>query len=91
MAVKTEKRPVRFAFPDEVEFDGFTDGSCWNGFDNIWVTPDTFNTILSTWEKNENDDEREMIAELREQTPDADGLYSFAYGFATQVIDPEEE
>lgn len=81
------KRKVRFAFADDTEFDGFTDGTTWNGFDNIWVDADTFEAVLTAWEKAGNEDNAEMLAELREQTPDADGHYSFAYGFATQIID----
>lgn len=84
------KRPVRFYFADDTEYDGFTDDTTWNGFDNIWVTAETFEKVLAEWEKTAGPDDREHLDELKSQAPDEDGHYSFAYGYATQIVDPDD-
>ena len=42
-------RAVKFGWDDE-SYDGFTDGSKWNGFDNIWVTEEVHKKIVAEFD-----------------------------------------
>ncbi len=39
-------RPVKFGWTDDESYDGYTDDTTWNGFDNIWVTPEVHQHII---------------------------------------------
>jgi hypothetical protein len=77
-------RPCKWAFDDGVTFDGFTDGTYWNGFINIWITPEVRDVLVK--QALEWDDEDPLAADLAEQQPDANGLISLAYGYATSEV-----
>jgi hypothetical protein len=40
-------KPCRFYFGDDPTYDGFTDGTTWNGFDNVWVTPEVHKQVMA--------------------------------------------
>ncbi len=42
-------KKVNFHFDNDDIFEGFSDGTKWNGFDNIHVTEATFVMILDSW------------------------------------------
>ena len=74
-----------FAFADDKPYVGYVNGSTWNGFDNVWVTKDVFEKITSDFGAEES---RECG--LNDIIPNEDGLYSFAYGFATTIYQIDE-
>jgi len=80
-------RAIKFCFADDKEFDGFTDDSTWNGFDNVWVTAEVHAEVRKYFlEVGYNDEE--LGFSLIE--PDNDGLYSYANGFATCEVESTE-
>lgn len=84
--------PCRFYFGDDPTYDGFTDGTTWNGFENIWVTAEVHKEIVERFEADYKvmgykGDELAEAMESFDIEPDDDGLYSYAYGFATSIDD----
>ncbi|HTH66162.1 MAG TPA: hypothetical protein VL563_15880 [Gemmatimonadales bacterium] len=82
MTTKEQMQAVRFRF-DGPTFDGFADGTRWNGFLNVWVTPETRDAIVAWLEQI--DDDPDTIADLR-ALPVKRGLVSLAYGYATMEV-----
>ena len=86
----TTLKPCRFYFGDDPTYDGFTDGTTWNGFDNVWVTEKTHKAIVGRFLKDyqvsgyHGSDLLEIMESFNIK-PDNDGLYSYAYGFATST------
>lgn len=84
-------QPCRFYFGDDPTFAGFTDGTTWNGFDNVWVTAETHAAIVAHFREGyagigyRGADLDEAMQPFTELTPDSDGLYSYACGFATSI------
>jgi hypothetical protein len=82
--------PVRFTLADDDrEWDGFTDGSKWNGFNNVAVTPAVRDAIVA--------DLRSLgLADLDEACDDIaglpiiDGLVGLDHGWATTVVAPQK-
>ena len=72
-------KSVQFYFGDNPTYSGFTDGSTWNGFENIWVTPAVHAQVIKDHPIIDADYDYWDIS------PDADGLISYAYGFATST------
>jgi hypothetical protein len=72
-----------FADPDGPTYQGFTDGTTWNGFANVWVTPAVRDAIADAADAEEP--WSETGKELRGLTPNADGLISLANGYAAEV------
>ncbi len=86
-------KPVKFYFGGDPVFDGFADGSTWNGFDNIWVTAEVHKQIIEHFNAEcltlgyFGDQLTEEMLQFTEIEPDAQGLYSYANGFATSIDD----
>jgi hypothetical protein len=78
----------RFDYPETI-YDGFAHGSTWNGFDNVAVTKATLDAIVSDIAADGGDEE--SLDQFRKIEPMADGLYSLGWGFATQIVDIDEE
>ncbi len=77
-------RAVRFTFDHERSWAGFTDGSRWNGFLNVWVTAAVRNKIaqdVTMWVNGP--EERDEFLAL---PPGPFGLVSLANGYATQEV-----
>ena len=83
--------PVRFYFGDNPTFDGLSDGSTWNGFDNIYVTAEVHKQISDHFRSEYTSTEYDaagvgyLMQSFDEIRTDADGLYSYANGFATSI------
>jgi hypothetical protein len=75
--------PCTFAFDDGSEYEGFTDGTTWNGWANVHVTPAVRDLIAADLEK-EGADFAETVAELR-ALPEAEGLISLANGYSATI------
>jgi hypothetical protein len=77
-------QPCRFCFDDEKAFDGFTDGTRWNGFLNVWATPATHEAIKAHFA-----DDAETLASMIEDESSrfADGLYCYSHGYATYEVE----
>jgi len=73
------------------EFQGFTDGSTWNGFANIWVTPTVFEKIVDDCHEELSDG---MVDTLQDQgffdlgryVEEDTGFISLANGWATHLL-----
>lgn len=74
-------RPVTFCFADDMEWQGLTDDTYWNGFLNVSVDSETFSKIRHYFLVDCGYDPEEV--RIDEVQPDANGRYSLAYGFAT--------
>ena len=76
------------------EFQGFANGSTWNGFNNICVTPTVFETIVSACHEHLSDD---MIDTLKEQgffgmgvfVDPVTGFIPLVDGWVTHIINGE--
>ena len=82
--------PCKFYFGDDPTWDGLTDGSTWNGFNNVWVTEETHKAIVQhfTREYRVSGYHGADLLEVMDSffiEPDDDGLYSYANGFATSI------
>lgn len=69
-------------------WDGFDEGGEWNGFDNVAVTPETFNKMLAKWiEEAPDGDDCQWVEDIREErgTPDERGLCSMAFGYCFTI------
>jgi hypothetical protein len=80
-------RRVRWGFDSGPTFPGFTDDSTWNGFLNVWVTPQVHARVIKMIEMQEKKypgESIDTIEEMREMAPDLRGLISYANGYTTQ-------
>ena len=91
-------KACKFTWDDETVFTGFADGTRWNGFDNVAVTPEVRDEIAAYFEDAAKDrrafgaaDALETAEDLRAMEPGPDGLISLAGGFATSIVDDEKE
>ena len=77
-------KPVYFNDASANLWQGFSDGTTWNGWDNVWVTPTTWEEMLAKWAVN--GDDAESIQEMREQyTVGEDGLVCLGYGLCNEL------
>lgn len=72
-------RTIKFGFHDVGPFDGYTDGSVWNGFINVWVDVKTHAAVIAAFRK-----QAEGAQDFEAMRPDADGRYCYANGFSTE-------
>ena len=78
----TKKEKVIFDFGDGIDRKGFTDGTTWNGFNNIWIDEKVYQNIIQHFD-HINDIDESGLLELKK---DDDGLYCLAYGYSTIII-----
>jgi hypothetical protein len=83
--------PCKFVFIDSPPFDGFAQGTTWNGFDNVAVTPEVLREIVAWFREGSADDPdmEEANQEMLDIEPMANGLISLAYGYATVIVEIE--
>lgn len=88
--IQSYRTACRFTFEDSPAFDGFTDGSRWNGFDNVWITPKTREAIVS-WFADEYGDPDTLAsnADMMAIPADDNGLICLGCGYATQIVTTE--
>jgi hypothetical protein len=82
-------RKVRWGFDDGPDFDGWTDDTTWNGWLNVWVTPETHQKVIAWLRRSEREQPgsaADTITEMVAMTPDLRGLISYAYGYTTQEV-----
>lgn len=79
--ITTTERACRFTFDGITNFEGWTDGSRWNGFLNVRVSAETHAQVRE-WVGDEDWHD----CGFDEIEPDADGLYSYADGFAAEEV-----
>ena len=73
---------IKFDFFGEGDiYNGYTDYSTWNGFDNVWVTKDVLDKLM----KVAKADKETFNPDDWPDAPDEYGLYSLANGFSTSI------
>jgi hypothetical protein len=75
--------PCKFTFDDTPEFDGFSHGSKWNGFDNVAVTKEQLEKISAYFWANGDPETASEFADLEQME---NGLFSLGWGYATQIV-----
>lgn len=82
-ATPTALRPVRWTSDLVGAWDGYTDGSTWNGWLNVWVTPETHRAICA---------ETLGDADTLAWEPDPrTGLVYYGGGFTAREVEPGEQ
>ena len=72
-------RKVKFTFGyDNDVWDGYAQGTTWNGFDNVSVDEKEYNRIEEYFGGK--------FVRIAPILKNSDGLYSYAYGFTTSII-----
>lgn len=72
--------PCRFTMADgEVEWDGFSHGSTWNGFDNVAVERSVLDQIIAMIGVSDEADQLKAIEPMK------NGLYSLGWCWATEI------
>jgi hypothetical protein len=77
-------RAISWCFDDGTVRTGYTDGTMWNGFNNVWVLPEVRDEIVASADADWDD---LTVAMLRHEPTNANGLVSLAYGYATTEIE----
>lgn len=77
------KTACKFSFADSPSWSGFTDGTTWNGWANVWCSPEVRDEIADYCESMRDDEE--SIAQMRARPVGEDGLVSLADGFAAEI------
>ena len=78
-----EMRKVKFTFNyDNDIWDGYAQGTTWNGFDNVSVDEKEYKRIEEYFGNKEGSQSQPEMGIKKGK----DGLYSYAYGFATSII-----
>lgn len=80
-------RPLLWTFGAGTVFPGYTDGTCWNGFINVWVGSATWPHVLAELIA-EADGDVNLIEHYR-GTPEVNGLVSLSHGFTTSEVTPD--
>lgn len=82
----TTLQTVRFQFEDSPAFDGFADGTTWNGYANVWISPEVREQVVAWLREQGDEDTADEIMGL----PVEDGLVSLANGYTAQIVDETE-
>jgi hypothetical protein len=77
-------KAIKWAFDLSPSFDGFTDGTYWNGFTNVWVTPPVRDAVVQ-WLRFDGCDV-DTISDIAALPVGKDGLVSLSHGYATQEV-----
>lgn len=85
----TDKKKINFVFDDSPSFEGFTDGTTWNGWENVWCEDWVHAQVIEWLERYvaENDLDTDDIDEFKNLEMDHEGLYSYAYGYCTWIVE----
>lgn len=81
--------PVRWTFYGRGPYPGFSDGSRWLAFANVWITPDARDAIASCWRSSALTSELFYAAALAALRPEPSGLVSLAHSWPCEVPQPE--
>lgn len=82
-AIDNEKmRPLFWSFDCGQNFAGYTDGTYWNGWSNVWVDAETHPIVIEFLRSIDTD--LETVEEFENMEPDPDGLFSYSHGFCTR-------
>lgn len=78
-------RRVLFDFNTDAPWRGWTDGSRWNGWLNVWTTPETARKIVARFRQDASDEEglREMEGLIAESALE-DGLVCWGWCYCTR-------
>lgn len=81
------REPIKFVFADDPEgaeiFDGFDAGLQWNGFDNVFITPELRDRWIA--EFSEAADLGHLVEDLKTMPLTPDGLVD-TIGWTTQIV-----
>lgn len=79
-------RPIAWRFGDGTTFPGYTDGECWNGFINVWVSIAIWPYVLAELIAGADGDA--ALIEQYRAMPEVNGMVSLSHGFATSEVTP---
>lgn len=79
-------RPIAWQFEDGTTFPGYTDGTCWNGFINVWVGIATWPYVMAELIAGADGD-AELIGQYQAMS-DVNGMVSLSHGYATSEVTP---
>ena len=93
LIIGDKMKKVKWCFDGTRVFNGFTDGSKWNGFHNIWVDKKTHKMVskLMIEELIHSDCDHREKEDWENMKPNNDGLYSYANCYTTQIVDEISE
>jgi len=95
-APSAQLQPVRWDWDvDESNpvYDGFTDVSTWNGWPNIWVTPETHAKVVADMIADDpmTSMDIQTVEDFRSLTPCTEGrgagLISYGWGFTPRIVE----
>lgn len=85
-----EYRPVRWCFEGCETYDGFTDGTHWNGWLNVEVSPEVHALVCEDIRDQiasiNGDPEDCGLTDFLEMVPNERGRYSYAYGYCAEEV-----
>lgn len=83
-------RKVKWSFDDEIAYEGMTDDSRWNGFLNVWISPEVrAQVVKDIREANKRygfTDEDSGVNDIEQLPVGADGLVCLGWGYATSEV-----
>ena len=82
-------RPCRWTFDGEKTYDGLTDDSTWNGFLNVWVTPEVHEQVLAD-SRAEGVDENYMRDQCEQEPGEEPDLGLFGLKPSTGTVGGSE-
>jgi len=85
---ETYNQKVMWRFEDSPIFEGYTDGSTWNGWANIQCNREQFKAVEEWFINNIGQDEFDLLME--EGIKINDDQYSFAYGYTAEIYQPKK-
>lgn len=84
-------RPCRWSFDDDTIFDGFTNDTYWNGWLNVWVTPEVHAQVLAHVGPHDPEvEDFEGTLHSLKVGPN-DGLFCYGWGFCASEVEPGDE
>lgn len=90
-------RTIRFNWDTQIDqskhWIGYTDGTFWNGWPNVWVENQTFLEMMDFLDSEadaSNTDDADSRKQMRELPRDVEGLVCIGYGYTPTILGEPE-